>query len=360
MPGTARASSWPRTSRSTPARGIGSIITPDAAASRREVVERQPERVAQDHLLEAHTDAEAQASASTARRSSGRRARASTRARRATRSSAWTGPSRSPSAAQASAVVRASAATISAGSRDGVTKIVSSKYGPSSGSGLSKTASDLERAVAQEPLERHLGARHVALDQQRPVRVLPASARIARTRAAAAAAARGSSARITPRLADSDSGFTTQGSPISAATAAESSLGPTVRYAAAALRRRRARAASQPCRASPPRPPAGCATARGRVAASAATQHSLVVDGHDRVERPLLRHRRDRFRGRLRAGAGRASTGASPIDTSRPLGRHHDLDPERPGGGKEVGRPVGGRRQQEEHASHTVSIGAGR
>ena len=35
MPGTARASSWPRTSRSTPARGIGSIITPDAAASRR-------------------------------------------------------------------------------------------------------------------------------------------------------------------------------------------------------------------------------------------------------------------------------------------------------------------------------------
>ena len=43
------------------------------------------------------------------------------------RSSAWTGPSRSPSAAQASAVVRVTAATISTGSRDGVVKIVSSK-----------------------------------------------------------------------------------------------------------------------------------------------------------------------------------------------------------------------------------------
>ena len=45
---------------STPARGIGSIITPDARRLAGEAVERHPERVPQDHLLERDAGAEAQ------------------------------------------------------------------------------------------------------------------------------------------------------------------------------------------------------------------------------------------------------------------------------------------------------------
>ena len=87
--------------------------------------------------------------------------------------------------------------------------------------------------------------------------------------------------------------------------------------------------------------------------------HPLVIDGHHRVERPLRRHRRDRFRGHLRPAQVERQLGVADRHEP-PLGRHHDLGPERPGGGEEVGRPVGGRRQQEEHTSHTVSIGPDR
>ena len=89
-----------------------------------EVAERQPERVAQDQLLEAHTD-RSEASASTARRPSARRARASTRACRHAQlrvDGALAQPERRTGIRR-----RANDATTSAGSRDGVVKIVSSK-----------------------------------------------------------------------------------------------------------------------------------------------------------------------------------------------------------------------------------------
>ena len=71
--------------------------------------------------------------------------------------------------------------------------------------------------------------------------------------------------------------------------------------------------------------------------------HSLVVDGHHRVKRPLLRRRRDRFGGRLRSSE--IERQLSVADRHEPpLRRHHDLRTERPGGGEEVARPVRGRR----------------
>jgi hypothetical protein len=52
--------------------------------------------------------------------------------------------------------------------------------------------------------------------------------------------------------------------------------------------------------------------------------HSLVVNGHHRVERPLLRHRRDRFRGRLRPAQVERQLGVAHRHEP-PVGRHHDL-----------------------------------
>ena len=150
MPGTARASSWPRTSRSTPARGIGSIITPDAAASRRRSPSGSPSawrRITSSRLTPTPKRSEREHSPPIERAAS-----SSIHTRPLlTRSSAWTGPSRSPSAAQASAVMVVTAATIPPGSRDGVVKIVSSKYGPSSASGLSKTASGSSAPARRRP-----------------------------------------------------------------------------------------------------------------------------------------------------------------------------------------------------------------
>ena len=68
---------------------------------------------------------------------------------------------------------------------------------------------------AVEPLAR--GMEHST--SSGPSGSSPASRRISRIRAAAAAAAGGSSARMTPRLAESETGLTTQGEPTSAASA---------------------------------------------------------------------------------------------------------------------------------------------
>ena len=186
----------------------------------------------------------------------------------------------------------------------------------------------------------------------------PASARIARTRADAAAAACGSSAR------------SRHGSPTATAALRRREARPRRRppprrrsgrpcdARAAALRRPRARAASPPCRASRPRPPAGCREPQP-LGSERGHAHSLVVDGHHRVERTVLRKRRDRLRGRLRPAQVERQLGVAHRDEP-PLGRHHDLGAERAGGGEEVGRPVGGRRQQEEHTSHAGSIDRGR
>ena len=255
--------------------------------------------------------------------------------------------------------MRVTAATISPGSRDGVVKIVSSKYGPSSASGLSKTASGSSAAGAQETLNGHLGARHVALDQQRRLWVLPglgedrANPRAGRRRRPRIirpdhAAAR----RQRQRLYDAgkpDLGGDRRRVLARADRAMlglrHSGGGERAPHRSLVARRRRGlrRVAGEP-------------QPLGRERGDA---HPLVVNGHHRVERPLRRHRRDRFRGRLRPAQVERQLGVADRHEP-PVGRHHDLGPERPGGGEEVGRPVGGRRQQEEHTSHTVSIGPDR
>ena len=87
----------PRTSRSVPARAIGSIITPDAARSRACGAERQAERVAQDHLLEADAGAEPQRPRAQAADRPRRQLEHPTPVSPSSRTSACTGPSRSPS-----------------------------------------------------------------------------------------------------------------------------------------------------------------------------------------------------------------------------------------------------------------------
>ena len=217
----------------------------------------------------------------------------------------------------------------------------------------------LERAGAQETLNGHLGARHVALDQERPLRVLPglgedrANPRGGRRRRPRIirpdhAAAR----RQRQRLYD----------------AGKPDLGGDRRRVVA--RADRAMLGLRHSGGGERAPHRSLVARRGRGLRRVAGEpqplgrerghaHSLVVNGHHRVERPLLRHRRDRFRGRLRPAQVERQLGVAHRHEP-PLGRHHDLGAERPGGGEEVGRPVGGRRQQEEHASHAGSIGPGR
>ena len=90
----------------------------------------------------------------------------------------------------------------------------------------------------------------------------------------------------------------------------------------------------------------------------AAAAHPLVVDGT--TASSGLSSASAAIASAAASGrTGRASTWLSPIDEP-PLGRHHDLGAERPGGGEEVGRPVAGRRQQEEQASRAGIVGPGR
>ena len=217
----------------------------------------------------------------------------------------------------------------------------------------------LERAGAQETLNGHLGAGHVALDQERPLRVLPglgedrANPRRRRRRGLRIvrpdhAAAR----RQRERLYD----------------AGKPDLGGDRRRVVA--RADRAMLGLRHSGGGERAPHRGLVARRGRGLRRVAGEsqplgrerghaHSLVVNGHHRVERALLRQRRDRLRGRLRpAQVERQLVVAHRHEP--PLGRHHDLGAERPGGGEEVGRPVAGRRQQEEQASHAGIVGPGR
>ena len=95
--------------------------------------------------------------------------------------------------------------------------MVSSKNGPSSGSGLSKIARTCRRPRRHQPLDGELAAGDEALDQHRVVQRSFARARMSgdlqsdRSRSNAATSAGSSSARMTPRLPDSASGFTTHG-----------------------------------------------------------------------------------------------------------------------------------------------------
>ncbi len=75
------------------------------------------------------------------------------------------GPSSRPRALTAIRVTASTSSTISGWSREGVTNMVSSKYGPTRGSGLSNTASDSNSPRRSKPLDRHLVAGDVLLDQ---------------------------------------------------------------------------------------------------------------------------------------------------------------------------------------------------
>ena len=218
----------------------------------------------------------------------------------------------------------------------------------------------LERAGAQETLDGHLGARHVALDQQRPLRVLPGLGedranprggrrrrpRIVRPDHAAARRQRqrlydagkpdlgGDRRRVVARADRAMLGLRHSGG---------GERAPHRRLVA--RRRHGLRRVAARARAARPRARPRALPGRRRPPPRRAASRS--------------RQRRDRFRGRLRPAQVERQLGVAHRHEP-PLGRHHDLGAERPGGGEEVGRPVGGRRQQEEHASHAGSIGPGR
>src|SRR5579883_3491709 len=154
-PGTVSASARPRTARSVPARGMGSISTPAAHASRsgrtaspapawaasawRKISSSRLSPVPKRNAFEHSPPIDRAATSSPYGPPS------------PTRSSACSGPSRRPSAAAARPAVAAIAARVVAGSRDGVTYSVSSKYGPSSGSGLSNRASTRRAPSSSRP-----------------------------------------------------------------------------------------------------------------------------------------------------------------------------------------------------------------
>ena len=134
-----------------PPRGIGIIITPAAVDSRAQLLHGEPEGVAQDQLLEAHAGAEAQR----ARAQSSDRASSQLEHAHAALVHTQFGVDRP--LAQPERARRAGRDSLDlgqhggAGSRDGVTYSVSSKYGPSSGSGLSKIASTSSRPERSRP-----------------------------------------------------------------------------------------------------------------------------------------------------------------------------------------------------------------
>ena len=86
--------------------------------------------------------------------------------------------------------------------------MVSSKNGPSSGSGLSKIASDVEHAVVHQPFDRELVALDELLDEHAVVRLVALGADVGRRQQRAQPVKRrdqarsASSTRMTPRLPD--------------------------------------------------------------------------------------------------------------------------------------------------------------
>ena len=153
------------------------------------------------------------------------------------RSSAWIGPYRSPSAAAARSARLLAVASRAAARRDGVTSIVSSKVGPSGVSGLSKIAVTASAPSVSSPsmLSSQPGTNSSITIGSRPT--LPTSARMPRITRAAARTSVWSSARITPRLPLSDTGFTTHGKPsarAAAVSACSSASGTRIRKAGCA------------------------------------------------------------------------------------------------------------------------------
>ena len=114
--------------------------------------------------------------------------------------------------------------------------------GPVQGSGLSNTAST-SNAPHEQALDRDLGPRHEALDEQGLARV----PKMARMRATPAAGLVASSTRMTPWLAARETGLTTHGYPIS--VAADGDVGPERRFGrpAGGARRRPGARAFEPC-----------------------------------------------------------------------------------------------------------------
>ena len=149
---------------------------------------------------------------------------------------------------------------------------------------------DARRAAAPRPPPPRRAGSSPAAAARRPARRRRRES--PRTRSAAARACSASSARITPRLPDNPSGLTTQGKPTSRATAATSApqgssakrgCGTPASASArriAALSRVRATAAGGLC---------GKPEALG---AQRGGHHTLIVDAHDRGERGLPAHAR--------------------------------------------------------------------
>ena len=222
--------------------------------------------MAQDHLLQADAGAEAQrARAQPADRPGQGRQLKDAHPLAVHAHSAWIGPSRRPSARAARAVIASTSASTAVGSRDGVAYSVSSKYGPSSGSGSCRRPpappDGLRAAAPRSPPPRRAGSS--------PAAAAPRAAPEPRPECSGRARRSSAPARRRPPGLPRDcptntSGLTTQGRPTSRATAATSAPeGTSAKRGLGAPTSADAPGASPPCHACARRPPAGCGAVRG-------------------------------------------------------------------------------------------------
>ena len=86
--------------------------------------------------------------------------------------------------------------------------------------------------------------------------------------------------------------------------------------------------------------------------------HALIIDAHDRGERSLPRTLGDLLgrHCRVRQAHGQRTLAHRRRHRRPTLGRHRDRDPELPRRRQEVRRPVGGRRQDQEQAVHGAIV----
>ena len=217
--------------------------------------------------------------------------------------------------------------------------------------GLVEDRQHLELAGSHERLDGDLDAGHVASrpgpGRPRPRRPRPGWRGCGRERARAASA---SSARMTPRLAESATGFSTAGrSTAPASSPGASTTNPGCGIPAAANARRMAALSRVAATAE-----GGLWARPSRSLASAAAATPPSSTATHGVERRPARQLDDR---------GRGPVGPAHVDAKRPvahrsvqrlaaIGRDHDLGADRGRGGEEVLGPVGRGGQQEEHARH--------
>ncbi len=215
IPFTASAAATPSTSRRMPALGVGIIRTPAARGSR-----DSPSMSSPTAWRKINSSSEIPAPNFNVREQRPPIERGAISIiqipRSSIRSSACSGPWRRPSARAVAVTQSASSRCCAAGRRDGVTYSVSSKKGPSSGSGLSNSASTCSSPASSNPSSATSSPGTNSSTSSSPAAGSRRSTtsgewRMRAIRWKAATNSSASFARITPRLAERNTGFSTHG-----------------------------------------------------------------------------------------------------------------------------------------------------